>query len=182
MKQYTKEEEAIRFVTKAFSGKKRIKEDIDMSFHSITVGFILKNMGCSEEVVLTGLLHDIIEDTSYGYDDIEKQFGKKVANNVLKVTEDNTITDWKMRKNQFIINLSKQSRDIILVELADKLHNLLSNYDEWLRNGNDAIATLKITYDMNKWYYLEMLKLFESHLDDSELLDRYRRLCNIYFN
>ena len=179
---YTKEEQAIRFVTKAFNGKKRIKEDIDMSFHSMTVGFMLKDIGCNEEIVLTGLLHDIIEDTSYGYNDIEKYFGKKIADNVLKVTEDESITDWMERKKIFIANLSKQNNDIILVELADKLHNLLSDYDEWLSHGKEAIATLKTTYEMNKWYYLELLKLFEERLDNNKLLDRYIKICNVYFS
>ena len=37
---YSKLEEIIHFVFKAFEGKKRIKEDIDLAFHSISVGFI----------------------------------------------------------------------------------------------------------------------------------------------
>ena len=57
---YSNEEKAIRFVIKAFEGQRRIKEDINLSFHSISVGYMLKDIGCSEEVVISGLLHDII--------------------------------------------------------------------------------------------------------------------------
>lgn len=60
---YTNEERAIKLVVRAFEGQKRIKEDINLSVHSITVGYMLKDIGCSEEVVLSGFLHDIIEDT-----------------------------------------------------------------------------------------------------------------------
>lgn len=49
---YIKEEQAIRLVVKAFENKKRIKENINLSFHSISVGFMLKNLGCDEDVVL----------------------------------------------------------------------------------------------------------------------------------
>lgn len=94
---YSNEEKAIRFVIKAFENKRRIKEDIDMSFHSITVGFMLKNIGCNETIVISGLLHDIIEDTEYDYDYIKKAFGKEIADNVLAVSEDKTILDWKKR-------------------------------------------------------------------------------------
>lgn len=66
----TKIEEAIHFVFMAFKGKKRIKENIELAYHSISVGMMLMEYGMSEEIVLTGLLHDIIEDTSYTYLDI----------------------------------------------------------------------------------------------------------------
>lgn len=59
---YTKEERAIKFVIKALEGKKRIKKDIVLSFHSISVGIMLKNNNCDENTVLAGFLHDIIED------------------------------------------------------------------------------------------------------------------------
>ena len=65
---YTKEEEAIRLVVKAFEGMKRQKEDINLSIHSILVGNLLKNNGCSSDIVISGYLHDIIEDTNYDYD------------------------------------------------------------------------------------------------------------------
>ena len=178
---YTKEEQAINFVVKAFENKKRIKEDINLSFHSISVGFMLKNIGCDEETVLSGLLHDIIEDTDYDYEYLKENYGKKIADNVLVVSEDMNITDWKERKQAFIDNLYNQDKNVVLVEFADKLHNLLSDYKLWTKNGKDAIATLKTTYEDNKWFYLEMLKLFENRLEKNELLDRYKKICEIYF-
>lgn len=178
---YSKEEQAIKFVIKAFENKKRIKEDIDLSFHSISVGFMLKNIGCSEEIVISGLLHDIIEDTNYGYNDILNMFGKNVADNVLALSENQNIDDFKERKTEFINRLSIQNNEIILIEVADKLHNLLSDYDLWKEKGNYALATLSTTYEMNKWYYLEMKKIFNEKLDKNELLERYNNICNLYF-
>ena len=178
---YNLEEQAIRFVTKAFENKKRIKENINLSFHSISVGFMLKNIGCEEEIVLTGLLHDIIEDTDYNYDYILNNYGKAVADNVLAVSEDMNIKDWRERKINFIDNLATKNNNVILVEVADKLHNLLSDYDLWKANGNSALATLNTSYEDNKWYYLEMKKLFNSKLESNSLLDRYNEICRIYF-
>ena len=51
---YTNEERAIKLVIKAFEDKKRIKEDINLAVHSITVGYMLKDIGCSEEVIISG--------------------------------------------------------------------------------------------------------------------------------
>ncbi|MBQ7140047.1 MAG: hypothetical protein IJO32_00925 [Bacilli bacterium] len=85
------------------------------------------------------------------------------------------------RKIKFINNLYNENEDIILIELADKLHNLLSDYNLFEQNGKDVLATLNTSYDDNKWYYLEMKKLFNKKLSNNKLLDRYNEICNIYF-
>jgi len=179
---YTNEERAIKLVIKAFENQKRIKEDINLSVHSINVGYMLKDIGCSEEVVISGFLHDIIEDTEYDYEYLLKNFGKVVADNVLAVSENTNIKDWRLRKKEFLERFEKASVDILLIELADKLHNLVFDYDVYLRNGKEALATLNITYDMNKWYYTEMGKLFNERINkNNKLLSRYNEICKIYF-
>ena len=142
---------------------------------------MLKNNNCDENTVIAGFLHDIIEDSDYDYNCIKENFGDVVAEYVLNVSEDVSITDWKERKVAFINNLENCSNNIILIEVADKLHNLLSNYELWKKEGKSAISTLNITYDMNKWYYLEMKRLFNNKLKENKLLDRYNEICNIYF-
>lgn len=178
---YNKEEQAIKFIIKAFENKKRIKEDIDLVFHSITIGFMLKNIGCDEETVLSGLLHDVIEDTDYDYEFLAYNYGKNIADNVLAVSENTNILDWKKRKIAFIENLANKDENIILIEVADKLHNLLSDYELWKMEGNTALSTLNTTYEDNRWYYLEMKKLFNNKLKNSPLLERYNKLCDLYF-
>ena len=177
----TKIEEAIYFVFKAFKGKKRIKDDIDMAYHSITVGMMLKDLGMSTEIVLTGLLHDIIEDTNYGYKDICEKFGKKVADNVLCLSENRDIKNFEERKLEFIQRLQSVDNDLIIVEIADKLQNLISDYDLFLKDGVSALKTLNVTYDMNKWYYSSMKELFVKKIDKCILLDRYLEMVKIYF-
>ena len=178
---YTKEEQAIKFVIKAFENQRRIKENINLSFHSITVGFMLKNIGCDEEIVVSGILHDILEDTEYDYEFLVANYGEKIANNVLVLSENKNIINWKERKIDFINKLADKDDNILLIEVADKLHNLLSDYDLWKINGKDALATLNTSYEDNKWYYLEMQKLFNSRLKNNSLLNRYNEICKIYF-
>lgn len=76
----------------------------------------------------------------------------------------------------------KENKNILLIELADKLHNLISDYDLWLTKGNEALATLNISYEDNKWYYLEMQKLFNQKIANNELLERYNEIVNKYFS
>lgn len=178
---YTELEEAIHFVFLAFNNQKRIKEDINLTFHSISVATMLLEEKCDYDTILIGLLHDILEDTNYTYNDLKNKFGIKVADNVLLLSEKNEISDFKTRKKEFITRISEAADNIILVEIADKLHNLLSDYELYQKNGQNALATLNTTYEMNKWYYLEMLKLFERRITNSNLLNRYKAIVNIYF-
>lgn len=179
---YTKEEQAIKFVIKAFEHQKRIKEDINLAFHSITVGFMLKSINCNSDIIISGLLHDVIEDTDYDYQYIKYNYGSTIANNVLAVSEDKNIKNWKQRKTTFIESLKNKNENIILIELADKLHNLLSDYDLWITKGKEGLSTRNTTYEDNKWFYLEMKKLFNEKLTtNNSLLKRYNEICKIYF-
>ena len=65
--------------------------------------------------------------------------------------------------------------------MADKLHNLLSDYHVWLEKGKEGLATSRASYEDNKWFYLEMKNLFNKRLSDDKLLDRYNEICDIYF-
>lgn len=48
---------------------------------------MLKDIGCNEEVVISGFLHDLLEDTKYDYKYFNDEFGKNTADNVLAVFE-----------------------------------------------------------------------------------------------
>lgn len=65
---------AILFATKAHDGQRRKTDNVDMIFHPFTVGMILQRAGMNEDTVIAGILHDVVEDTKYTINDIEKIF------------------------------------------------------------------------------------------------------------
>lgn len=74
-------------------------------------------------VILAAILHDTVEDTDTTFEEIEKEFGRKVTQVVREVTDDKTLP--KARRKQLQIehapNISHAAK---LVKLADKLYNL----------------------------------------------------------
>ena len=66
--------------------------------------FLLK-YGYSEDVVIVGILHDVIEDTKFSEIDIRKRFGKRISTMVLGVTENNKITSNKEKFKLYKYNL-----------------------------------------------------------------------------
>lgn len=179
---YTKEEEIIHYIFIAYQGQKRKKEDIEVCFHSIMVGNMLKNLNCDEETIYIGYLHDIIEDTNYTYEDLLKKYDQKIADGVLMLTEDKTISNYVERKKNFLEKLSKIDNKLLLVELADKLQNLLSDYNLFIEKGKESLITECDTFDELQWYYLELKKLFNSKLENNILLERYNKIVDLYFN
>lgn len=78
-------------------------------------------------------------------------------------------------------DIENLSNDFGMDLIADKLHNLLSDYDLWKEKGQDALATANANYEMKKWYYQELGKLFNNKLNKNKLLKRYNQIMEIYF-
>ena len=145
------------------------------------VGNMLKNLGCDEEIVYIGYLHDIIEDTKYTYEDLLNRYGKKIADGVLVLSENQNIANYVERKKEFLNRLEKINDDILIVEIADKLQNLISDYEQYKIYGKDFLVTEASNFDELKWYYLELKKLFNSRISNNQLLKRYNEIVYEYF-
>lgn len=179
---YELEEEIVHFLFLAFKGKTRKKENIDLVFHSIMVGNMLKNINCNSDIVYLGYLHDIIEDTDYDFDYLKDKYGETIAKGVDILSENKHINNYVERKINFINKIKNADDNILIVELADKLQNLISDYDEYKKRGKDYLVTEANNYDELKWYYLELKDLFNTRLNSNRLLERYNQIVEEYFN
>ena len=168
-----KVEYAIYFATKAHMGQKRKTENIDMIFHPMTVGYILKDNNMTEECVIAGLLHDVIEYTKYTRDDVVTEFGIDVYKIIEEVSEDKKIKNWKERKKLAIEKIRQASFDGKMVECADKIHNLETLYDIYLNEGESVWNNFNSTKDDQKWYYTQMYEAVIEGIDTNDLVERY---------
>ena len=78
MKRSPRIEQAIEVATKAHEGQLR-KTGEPYIIHPIAVMKILEEWNMDEDSIIAGVLHDTVEDTDATIEDIEREFGKRVA-------------------------------------------------------------------------------------------------------
>lgn len=97
--------------------------------HPLEVAALLTDMKLDESTIATALLHDTIEDTVATYEDIEKNFGKEIADLVDGVTKLSKLELFSERTKQaenfrkLMLAMSNDLR-VLLVKLADRTHNM----------------------------------------------------------
>ena len=129
-------EEAVNFSINAHKGQKR-KSGEDYVIHPILVATIVARISGDKSMVIAGLLHDVVEDTSFELQDIKKLFGEDVSSLVDGLTKIDTIRekelipadkDEKLIKSalsfQKMLTASINDVRILIIKLCDRLHNL----------------------------------------------------------
>ncbi len=116
------------FSMKAHGAQLRASGDPYFS-HPVEVAGILAQMKLDSASIVTGLLHDTVEDTVATLDDIERIFGQPIARLVDGVTKLSRIelqSDQTKQAENFRKLVLAMSEDIrvLLVKLADRLHNM----------------------------------------------------------
>ena len=97
--------------------------------HPVCVACILAELHVGPATICAGLLHDVVEDTDYTYDDVYREFGKDVADIVDGVTKVNQLKFASLEQKQaenhqhMLLAMAKDIR-VIVVKLADRLHNI----------------------------------------------------------
>ncbi len=119
--------------------------------HPVAVADILTDLKLDSPTIVTGLLHDTIEDTKATYEIVLKEFGKEVADLVDGVTKISALEN-KAVKNSKAENFRKlilaTSKDIrvLLVKIADRLHNMrtINAFKSEIKKKQIAKETMEI--------------------------------------
>ncbi len=119
---------AFNFALDAHKDQKRVS-GAPYIVHPIAVADILTELKLDSATIITGLLHDTIEDTHATYDVVLKEFGKEVADLVDGVTKISALEEKAVQNSRaenfrkLILATSKDIR-VLLVKIADRLHNM----------------------------------------------------------
>ena len=129
MKFFTESEKiqhACDTMEQAHEGQFRNDGTTPYSVHPRKVVKILKKLGVTDsDILCAGYLHDVLEDTTYGEEQIKENFGDAV----LSLVKELTFKD-KISTEQYLEGCDKMSRDAKWVKVADILVNLVDKGDK----------------------------------------------------
>ncbi len=171
-------EKAKLFAIEAHMGQIRKSEpDKPMIIHPISVGQLLESFGYDDNVVAAGYLHDVVEDTKFTIEDIEKYFGKDIANLVMGASEPDKSLSWEERKKHTIEETKKLPLRNKLVICADKINNLEDLFLKFEKSGQRDFSAFKRGEESQKWYYTS---IYESLIvDEDRDLPIFKKLKDI---
>lgn len=149
-------EEAIEVAAEAHQGQYRKGTRTPYITHPYAVGLILMEAGCSEAVVVAGILHDTVEDTDLTLEFIQEHFGEYVAG-IVEGCSENKALRWRARKTERIEALRRASPEVCTVTCADKLHNLRTIISEYDVIGDAVWERFHGGVEDQAWYYRSVL-------------------------
>jgi (p)ppGpp synthase/HD superfamily hydrolase len=136
--------------------------------HLLAVAAIVLEHGGDEDQTIAALLLDAAEGSG-GVRiliEIRRRFGERVtrivqgcSDSVLNTGQERAA--WKSRKSEFIASIKGKSADVVLVCLADKIHNARSVLSDYRMFGNSVWQRFKGDKEGTLWYYRAMVEAFK---------------------
>jgi (p)ppGpp synthase/HD superfamily hydrolase len=112
---------ALKWAAALHRDQRRAVDRAPFILHPLEVAALLSGRGYDDEVTAAGLLHDVIEDTHAGIDELRGRFGDRVAEIVAAVSEDPAIEDYAERKAALRAQVGVAGPDAHAVFAADKV-------------------------------------------------------------
>ena len=131
-------EKAVRFLSEYMPLSNENSRKTIM-FHDIRVGVYLYENGYSEDVVLAGVLHDVIEWSNADEKLLRNEFNDNIVRLILANTKDDTIIDKEEKTDELIKRCVQNGQDALIIKAADTIdsfkwytgqnnHNELENH------------------------------------------------------
>jgi (p)ppGpp synthase/HD superfamily hydrolase len=136
--------------------------------HLMSVAALVLENGGDEEQAIAALLHDAIEDqgdrTSAA--ELRDRFGERVARIVeaCSDTDQRPKPPWLGRKQAYIDRMQDEPDEVLLVVLADKVHNARSTVGDLRAHGSATWRKFGGTVEQQLWYYRSLSELFSRRL------------------
>ncbi len=139
--------------------------------HLLAVAATVLEYGGDEDLAIAALLHDSVEDQGgkARLDDIRSRFGDRVAHIVEGCSDSMANTSrgekkpaWRLRKEAYIAHMREADGDLLLVSLADKVHNARSILRDLRKPGIGEVIWGRFSQPKpdSIWYYRSLATVF----------------------
>ena len=151
--------------------------------HLVATAFTLIDYTDDEDVIISALLHDSLEDTDYTIDELQEDFGGRVREIVETVTEPRNTPErkisWREKKLIYVKQLKKGSQEALLVAAADKIHNFRTIVEDYYDNYDSFIQDFGKNFEERIEVYQEIADAINGRLE-SRILDEFNHVFEEY--
>ena len=162
----------------AHDGQFRKDERVPYLVHPLRVGEILAHAGAEDDVIIAGVLHDVLEDgcldergkPRVDEEEIRQELGASVLELVRAASEPDKEASWEERKQHTIDSLSAASLQVLQVVCADKLDNVSSAIEDERRLGSVFWYRFNRPREDQRWYYQSLLTVFLARSEEDPTL------------
>ncbi|WP_332647648.1 HD domain-containing protein [Lysinibacillus sp. 54212] len=172
---------ATQYIAAKHEGQYRGGLKVPYSTHLFGVARILKIAGYSEEVVIAGLLHDVLEDTDATEEELRVKFGENILSLVKAVSEPDKSLSWDVRKQEGINQIQFKSEFELAIMLAEKIQNVKSITYEVEKLGEQTWKNFNAGKDKQHWYYINIIEQTKKHHPNAKLLPELEEHVNLLF-
>lgn len=148
--------------------------------HLLAVTSIVIENGGTEDEVIAALLHDAVEDQGGAIirEEISRRFGENVALIVdgLSDTDQMPKPPWRARKEEYIAHLAEATPSVLLVSLADKLHNAQSILRDYRNVGQSVWERFNGGQKGTLWYYRALIAAFRAREQFTVMVEELDRV------
>jgi (p)ppGpp synthase/HD superfamily hydrolase len=166
---------AVRVATQAHAGQTR-KGDAQLPYitHPTAVALLVQQYTADTDVACAALLHDVIEDTPYSFDDMRRDFGERISNFVFYVTEvehaHRAETTWHERKENYLNKLREAPQESLLISAADRIHNMHSLLEMHAEHGPEIWESFgSVSMDERLAFYESAAEILNQRLESDIL-------------
>lgn len=177
--------QALCYAALLHQGQKRKSSSVPYIMHPLAVAWILSQYSNNQDLIIAGLLHDVIEDTKgYSRSRLQKLFGKKVFKIVQEVTgvgrpsmtKKQKVNTWQKRKEKYLKKLNTASQEALLICCADKIHNLISYIEGFQQHREKFWRDFDAPKEKEIWFKNEVFKILNKRLKNQNILREYRKV------
>ncbi|MBW8059894.1 MAG: HD domain-containing protein [Solirubrobacterales bacterium] len=139
--------------------------------HPVAVAELLVEHGFSDEVLAAALLHDVVEDSEMGVEQVRERFGEPVASLVDVLTDDTSIEPYETRKKEHRRRVEAAGPEALAIFAADKLTNVGMLRDVYEVKGEDIDEELRAPLDEKIYIWEQDLEMLLDEAPDLPLSD-----------
>ncbi len=177
---------AYKMAAEAHSKQMRKSTKIPYMVHLIRTAEFANQLTDDRDTIIAAILHDTVEDTSITIEDIEREFGKSIADIVAFESEDKMegipkSESWQVRKERKLKEMETAPLSAKIVALCDKTSNIESLLYDYEKVGDDIWQYFnQKDKKKHEWYYRTFYNIL-CEFKDSPVMKRYEECLEKIF-